>query len=70
MANLVHFQVLKDFNRREEDFATLDEYNDYLELVETLVFNMTHGIDLDATNKRIEKYRSAKPVALDVLVTQ
>lgn len=29
-------KILKDFNRRETDFSTLREYNDYLEMVETI----------------------------------
>ncbi len=50
-------KILKDFNKKEEDFATLNEYNDYLEEIETVIFNLTNGIDVEQTNKRIEKYR-------------
>ncbi|CAF4238691.1 unnamed protein product, partial [Rotaria magnacalcarata] len=28
-------RILKDFNRKEQDFESLDAYNDYLELLET-----------------------------------
>lgn len=50
-------RVLKDYNKKEEDFATLREYNDYLEEIETIVYNLTHNIDVVGTNKRIEQYK-------------
>ncbi|KAJ0171802.1 hypothetical protein K1T71_012565 [Dendrolimus kikuchii] len=50
-------RVLRDYNKKEEDFATLREYNDYLEEIETIVFNLTNNIDIVNTNKRIEHYK-------------
>ncbi|XP_019559457.2 CDK-activating kinase assembly factor MAT1 [Aedes albopictus] len=50
-------RILKDFNKKEDDFATLGEYNDYLELIEELVFNLCNNIDIINTNKRIEQYK-------------
>lgn len=50
-------RVLRDYNKKEEDFATLREYNDYLEEIETIVYNLTNNIDIVATNKRIEQYK-------------
>lgn len=50
-------RVLKDFNKKEEDFATLREYNDYLEEIETIIFNLVNNIDIVGTNKRIEQYK-------------
>ncbi|GLG97568.1 hypothetical protein R5R35_011841 [Gryllus longicercus] len=50
-------RVLRDFNKREEDFNTLREYNDYLEEVESIVYNLTNNIDIIATNKKIEQYK-------------
>ncbi|KAL0279236.1 UNVERIFIED_CONTAM: hypothetical protein PYX00_000846 [Menopon gallinae] len=50
-------RVLKDFNKKEEDFASLAEYNNYLEEVETIIFNLTNNIDVIETNKRIEQYK-------------
>lgn len=50
-------RVLRDYNKKEEDFATLREYNDYLEEIETIVFNLTNNIDIVNTNKRIEQYK-------------
>ncbi|XP_003742096.1 CDK-activating kinase assembly factor MAT1 [Galendromus occidentalis] len=50
-------KVLKDFNAREEDFATLREYNDYLEMVEDIVFKLTNNIEVDATRRKIDQYK-------------
>uniref|UniRef100_A0A182QSS7 CDK-activating kinase assembly factor MAT1 n=1 Tax=Anopheles farauti TaxID=69004 RepID=A0A182QSS7_9DIPT len=50
-------RLLKDFNKKEDDFASLDEYNDYLEMIEELVFNLCNNIDIINTNKRIEQYK-------------
>lgn len=42
---------------KEEDFATIEEYNDYLEDIEYIVFNLCNNIDLLNTNKKIEAYK-------------
>ncbi|XP_075386933.1 CDK-activating kinase assembly factor MAT1 [Tenrec ecaudatus] len=50
-------KVLKIYNKREEDFASLREYNDFLEEVEEIVFNLTNNVDLDNTKKKMEQYQ-------------
>ncbi|XP_012283951.1 CDK-activating kinase assembly factor MAT1 [Orussus abietinus] len=50
-------RILRDFNKKEEDFATLREYNDYLEEIENIIFNLANNIDIIETNKRIEQYK-------------
>uniref|UniRef100_A0A1B6M6R1 CDK-activating kinase assembly factor MAT1 n=1 Tax=Graphocephala atropunctata TaxID=36148 RepID=A0A1B6M6R1_9HEMI len=50
-------RVLRDFNKKEDDFATLREYNDYLEEIETIIFNLCNNIEVVETNKRIEQYK-------------
>lgn len=50
-------RVLKDYNKKEEDFVTLREYNDYLEEIETIIYNLTNNIDVVTTNKKIEQYK-------------
>lgn len=45
------------FNKTEEDFATMDEYRDYDEEVEDIIYNLVHDIDVAETNVKIEKYR-------------
>lgn len=50
-------RVMKDFNKQESDFSTLREYNDYLEDIEHIVYNLTNGVDVEDTRKKIENYR-------------
>lgn len=50
-------RVLKDYNKKEEDFSSLAEYNDYLEEVETIIYNLANNIDVINTNKKIEQYK-------------
>lgn len=50
-------KVLRDFNKKEEDFPTLKDYNNYLEEVETIIYNLTNDIDVVNTNKKIEQYK-------------
>ncbi|XP_038049812.1 CDK-activating kinase assembly factor MAT1-like [Patiria miniata] len=50
-------RILKEFNRQEDEFTSLQEYNDYLEEVETIIFNLTNEIDMEATKKKVELYR-------------
>lgn len=51
--------ILYDSLLQEEDFASLEEYNDYLEDIEMLITNLTNNIDIIGTNKRIEQYKQA-----------
>lgn len=46
------------FNKREEDFETLRDYNDYLEEVEGIIFNLVNDMDVQKTNDMLEAYRS------------
>lgn len=50
-------RILRDYNKKEEDFDSLNDYNDYLEMIETIVFNLTNGVDLESTKKQIEQYK-------------
>ncbi|SPO20355.1 related to TFB3 - TFIIH subunit (transcription/repair factor) [Ustilago trichophora] len=56
--------VAKLFNRREEDFVDLEAYNDYLEEVEEITFNLIHEIDLPRTNAKLEQYQAAHRSAI------
>ena len=51
-------EMAKTFNRREEDFETLRDYNDYLAEVEDMTFNLVNGIDIEETNEKINRYRA------------
>lgn len=56
--------VAKLFNRREDDFLDLKAYNDYLEEVEEITFNLIHEIDLPRTNAKLEQYQAAHRSAI------
>ena len=51
--------MLRDFCRTEEDFETLREWNDYLEKVEDIIFNLSNGIQVEETQRLIADYREA-----------
>ncbi|KAL1210507.1 hypothetical protein V5N11_006830 [Cardamine amara subsp. amara] len=44
------------YNRREEDFPSLKDYNDYLEEVECMVFDLIDGINVEAIEEKIKRY--------------
>lgn len=54
-------RIIKIYNKRQEDFSgqgnPLRAYNDYLEELETIVWNLTNNIDIEETNKMIERYK-------------
>lgn len=50
-------KVLVDFNKREEDFNNLEDYDAYLELVEDIIYKLCNDIDVDKTRKFIEQYK-------------
>lgn len=49
--------ILHFFSFQEEDFATPEEYDDYLEEIERIVYDLCNNIDIINTNKRIEQYK-------------
>ena len=50
-------RVLAIFNKRQGDFESLKAYNDYLERVEELIFNLSEGIDVTATERALSDYK-------------
>lgn len=52
-------KVAKVFNRREEEFETLRDWNDYLNDVEDITFNMINRIDEEVTERRFREYEKA-----------
>jgi CDK-activating kinase assembly factor MAT1 len=50
--------ALCSFNKRIEDFSgDLRKFNDYLEEVETIMFNLIYDLDVAQTQEKIEQYR-------------
>eukprot|EP01018_Ginkgo_biloba_P031720 Gb_12120 [translate_table: standard] len=45
------------YNKREDDFPSLREYNDYLEEVEDMTFNLVEGINVPIIEAKIAKYQ-------------
>ena len=50
-------RVATVFNRREDEFETLRAWNDYLNDVEDITFNLVNDVDLEETNRRLEAYQ-------------
>ncbi|KAG6587804.1 CDK-activating kinase assembly factor MAT1 [Cucurbita argyrosperma subsp. argyrosperma] len=50
-------RIASIFNKREDDFPSLREYNDYLEEVEDMTFNLIEGIDVQAIEAKIARYQ-------------
>ncbi|MBN3279452.1 MAT1 factor, partial [Polyodon spathula] len=49
-------KVLKIY-KNDCNFPGLREYNDYLELIEEIVYNLTHNMDLENTKQMMEQYQ-------------
>ncbi|EFN58496.1 hypothetical protein CHLNCDRAFT_140536 [Chlorella variabilis] len=45
------------FNKREENFASRQEYHEYLEEREDIIFNLVERIDVKEMESRVEEYR-------------
>ncbi|KAG0562613.1 hypothetical protein M758_9G096700 [Ceratodon purpureus] len=54
---VIRRRVLNTYNKRQEDFPSLRAYNDYLEQVEDMIFNLIEGVDVAATEEKLNKYR-------------
>lgn len=50
-------RITNIFNKREDDFPSLRDYNDYLEEVEDMTFNLIEGIDVPTIEAKIAKYQ-------------
>jgi CDK-activating kinase assembly factor MAT1 len=49
--------TLKVFNKRRDDFANDREHDDYLEMVEDIIFNLVNDVDVNETKSKVERYR-------------
>lgn len=50
-------RILQDFNKTEDDFDNLDDYNDYLVEIEDIIYNLVRNINVAETKERIEHYK-------------
>lgn len=53
----VRRDLLKKFSKNQDAFASLRAYNDYLEKLETIIYNLANDIDLDETNRLLDELR-------------
>ncbi|KAI0990175.1 hypothetical protein GJ496_004223 [Pomphorhynchus laevis] len=53
----VRRKILRDFNLRPNDFHSQEEYDNYLETVEDIIYNIVNNVNVDRTKKRIEECR-------------
>lgn len=51
-------KVMKIMNKTEDDFETLRDYNDYLEQVEEMTWNLILNIDVDATWNKLHRFEA------------
>ncbi|KAH9854081.1 CDK-activating kinase assembly factor [Lenzites betulinus] len=62
----VRRRIAKEFNKRREDFVDLRTYNDYLEMVEDITFNLINEIDVPETEARITQYRKDNAALIEL----
>lgn len=58
------------FNRRDDEFDSLLDYNNYLNEVEDITFNLIYRIDVDETEKKISAYadQNAKAITANAAI--
>ncbi|XP_050219199.1 uncharacterized protein LOC126669701 [Mercurialis annua] len=56
------------FNKREDDFPSLKDYNNYLEEVEDMIFDYVAGVDVPAIEAKIAQYQ--KENAEQIMINQ
>nr|GLL42337.1 CDK-activating kinase assembly factor MAT1 [Ipomoea trifida] len=61
-------RIANIYNKREDDFPSLREYNDYLEEVENMICDLVEGIDVPAIEARIAEYQ--KENAEQIMIAQ
>uniref|UniRef100_A0A914E3F9 RING-type domain-containing protein n=1 Tax=Acrobeloides nanus TaxID=290746 RepID=A0A914E3F9_9BILA len=55
--NFIRKKLKKIYNLKEDDFPSLREFNDYLERFETIIFNLTNGIDVAETELEVKEFQ-------------
>ncbi|KAI9757734.1 MAG: TFIIH/NER complex subunit [Chaenotheca gracillima] len=60
----VRKRIAEIFNRRQEEFETLRDYNDYLEEIETVTFNLLNSVDVPATESKLAAYASQNAASI------
>jgi len=50
-------EVLRDYYKRREDFKTLEQYNDYLEEIEDIIFELSNEMNVEKNNQKIQLFK-------------
>ncbi|KAF1964762.1 CDK-activating kinase assembly factor [Bimuria novae-zelandiae CBS 107.79] len=58
-------RVAKVMNKQEVDFESLRDYNDYLETVEEITWNLILKIDVEQTERRLRAFEEAQKAELN-----
>ncbi|KAF2197423.1 CDK-activating kinase assembly factor [Delitschia confertaspora ATCC 74209] len=53
-------RIGKVFNKTQDDFETLKDYNNYLEIVEDCTWNLINKVDVEETEKRLQQFAAAQ----------
>ncbi|KZT57462.1 CDK-activating kinase assembly factor [Calocera cornea HHB12733] len=61
----VRRRIAREFNKKVEDFPDRKSYDDYLEEVEDITFNLINGVDLPQTEARIAAFRAANAALIE-----
>jgi predicted RNA-binding Zn-ribbon protein involved in translation (DUF1610 family) len=57
-------RICSIFNKAEDQFASLDDFKDYEELREDIIYNLVHEIDVQATEQRVKAYEAENLVLI------
>ena len=66
----IRSRIMKIYNKQRDDFDTEDEFNLYLEEVEDIIFNLVEGIDIQATEAKINEYKRSNKRNIAVNMTK
>ncbi|PWN20543.1 CDK-activating kinase assembly factor [Microstroma glucosiphilum] len=55
----VRKRIQRSYNKQQGDFGSLQEYNNYLEEIEQITFNLINRVDYDATLAKLTAYEQA-----------
>lgn len=57
-------KILSIYNKTEKDFNTLLEYNNYVEMIEDMIFDLVSGINEDSIQKEIATYSKTNSIEI------
>lgn len=59
-------RVLLVYNKKENDFDSLDQFNAYLEEIEEIIYKLMNGIDIEATEDKLKEYSLANKQSIEL----